>query len=139
MDSFVKPRNNELIDEMKRKKNEVYEEFYKYLEESRRFYDKYDIAFESYKFIKLMFGLKLLPALEASKGIRYPFYTNICKRHVDLTLLSHFPCSFNCEKSIEQAKKHLNLIGQIDRNLIMKFSKELKCKMNVRDRIVEFI
>lgn len=63
--SFEEPKNYELIDHITRQKNDAYGEFYKYLEESRRFYDKVDIAFETYKFIKLLFGLKLIPALEA--------------------------------------------------------------------------
>jgi hypothetical protein len=63
--SFEEPRNFELIDHIKKQKNETYEEFYKYIDESRKLYDKFDVAFESYKFIKLLFGLKLTSALEA--------------------------------------------------------------------------
>ncbi len=51
-----------------------------------------------------------LAALKNSEGPKFPFYTNIAARHFDLTLLNHFPCSFNCEASIELAKKHLEII-----------------------------
>lgn len=80
----------------------------------------------------------VIPALENSKGIRYPFYTNIIKRSIDITLLNHFPCSFNCEKSIEIAKKNLSLIGKIDMNVAMKYVQALKGKVNIATKSVEF-
>ncbi|MBU0614762.1 MAG: hypothetical protein KJ601_01595 [Nanoarchaeota archaeon] len=53
----------------------------------------------------------LLPAtLSASDGFMFPFYNNIAMRYFDYTLLHHFPCSFNCEKSNELAKKYLSVI-----------------------------
>lgn len=76
--------------------------------------------------------------LENSKGVRYPYFNNICRRHTDTTLLNHFPCSFNCKKSIEIAKRHLRLIAELDPNLAMRYAKELKCKVNVGKRFVEF-
>lgn len=76
--------------------------------------------------------------LENSKGIRYPFFTNICKRGMDITLLNHFPCSFNCEKSIKLAKLHLQIISRYDRNLAMRYVKELKCRVNIGERFVGF-
>ena len=51
-----------------------------------------------------------LATLRNSNGFSFPFYTNIAIRHMDLTLLSHFPCSFNCEHSIRIAKNNLNII-----------------------------
>lgn len=76
--------------------------------------------------------------LENSRGVTYPFYTNISKRGMDITLLDHFPCSFNCEKSIELAIKKLSLITQDDPNLGMKYAHELKCRVAIGRRFVEF-
>jgi hypothetical protein len=76
--------------------------------------------------------------LDNSKGIRYPYFTNISKRHMDVTLLNHFPCSFNCERSIELAKKHLKLIAELDPNLAMKYANQLKSSVLIGKRFVEF-
>lgn len=45
--------------------------------------------------------------LETSEGFEFSFLTNIAARHIDVSLLSHFPCSFSCKNSIEIAKKLL--------------------------------
>ena len=52
----------------------------------------------------------ILPALEASNGIIFPFYNNYTARYFDFALLSHFPCNFDCKKSLAIAKKHLTII-----------------------------
>lgn len=39
-------------------------------------------------------------------------YTNLGKRHEDNVLLSHFPCSAECTKSIELAQRHFALLQQ---------------------------
>lgn len=52
----------------------------------------------------------VFPALENSKGFKFPFHTNIIARHLDLNLISHFPCNFNCSKSITTAKNNLECI-----------------------------
>ncbi len=41
-------------------------------------------------------------------------YTNLTKRGCDAVLLSHFPCFSDCAKSIELAKKNLNVLQKID-------------------------
>ena len=56
-----------------------------------------------------------LASLKNSEGFQFPSYTNIASRHFDLALLNHFPCSFNCEKSVELAKKHLEVIEKDDK------------------------
>jgi len=58
-----------------------------------------------------------LASLKNSDGFQFPFYTNIASRHFDVSLLSHFPCSFNCNDSIELAKKYLELIRKYDKKL----------------------
>ena len=58
---------------------------------------------------------------------------------MDYTLLNHFPHSFDCEKSIEMAKKHLKIIAEFDPNLAMRFANELKSKVIIGNRMVEFI
>jgi len=35
-------------------------------------------------------------------------------RHFDISLLSHFPCNFNCKESIKHADKHLEIIRKYD-------------------------
>ena len=42
-------------------------------------------------------------------------YTNLTKRDEDCVLLSHFPCSSNCEKSIALAKRYLDVISKHDK------------------------
>jgi hypothetical protein len=42
------------------------------------------------------------------------FFTNLTKRNNDNVLLSHFPCSSNCEDSINVAKKYLDIIMKVD-------------------------
>ncbi len=53
-----------------------------------------------------------LIALRNSNGFIFPFYTNIATRHFDISLLSHFPCRFNCSCSIKIAKQRLELIKE---------------------------
>ncbi len=67
-----------------------------------------------------------LTTLKNSIGFKFPFYTNIAIRHLDLTLLSHFPCSFNCEESIKIAKSNLNTIKKHsdNHNIITSMLKE---------------
>ncbi len=50
----------------------------------------------------------VLPALKNSKGNNFPFYNNVIKRDHDIILLSHFPCSFNCEESIKIGKQNVD-------------------------------
>ncbi|MBW2984652.1 DUF483 domain-containing protein [Candidatus Woesearchaeota archaeon] len=59
----------------------------------------------------------VLAALRGSEGFRFPFYTNVAIRSMDLNLLSHFPCNFNCEESIRTAKKHLELLKNLSPEL----------------------
>ena len=51
-----------------------------------------------------------LNILKNSGGFEFPFYANIAARHFDVSLLSHFPCSFNCKYSINIAKENLEII-----------------------------
>ncbi|MBD3249133.1 DUF483 domain-containing protein [Candidatus Woesearchaeota archaeon] len=76
---------------------------------------------------------------ENSGGSEFPFYTNILKRSMDITLLNHFPCSFNCENSIKLAKNHLDIIKKHDPEMADYFSERLKGKFNIEERLFEFI
>ncbi|MBI2660727.1 hypothetical protein HYX09_00495 [Candidatus Woesearchaeota archaeon] len=67
-----------------------------------------------------------LDILKNSNGFEFHFYTNIAARHFDINLLSHFPCSFNCEKSIGMAKNNLELIKKHSIELANIFEKTLK-------------
>ena len=44
-------------------------------------------------------------------------WTNMFLRDKDIVLLNHFPCSSKCEKSIDLAKKNLELIEKYDKEL----------------------
>ena len=67
-----------------------------------------------------------LATLKSSEGFKFPFYTNITIRHLDLTLLNHFPCSFSCKASITKAKRHLEVIEKHSRELGIIFKGMLK-------------
>jgi|SRR3989338_2583177 len=41
-------------------------------------------------------------------------FTNLSQRHEDCVLLSHFPCSAECLKSIEIGQKNLELLQKVD-------------------------
>ncbi|MBI4143311.1 hypothetical protein HY487_00340 [Candidatus Woesearchaeota archaeon] len=51
-----------------------------------------------------------LKSLQNSNGFEFPFYTNIAARHFDASLLSHFPHSLDCEKSVEIARDNLKVV-----------------------------
>ena len=52
----------------------------------------------------------VIPALTNSKGIVFPYENNTMGRYFDYGLISHFPCSYNCQKSREIGQKHLEVI-----------------------------
>lgn len=54
-------------------------------------------------------------------------YTNISKRNEDAVLLSHFPCSSECEKSIELGKGYLAVLGKVDPERASKIHSTLSC------------
>ena len=58
-----------------------------------------------------------LRTLKKSDGFEFSFFSNIAARHFDLALLNHFPCNFNCEKSVEMAEKHLEVIEKHDKEM----------------------
>lgn len=53
-------------------------------------------------------------------------YTNLAKRENDLVLLSHFPCSNDCEMSVELAKKYLDVIADVDSSRAMELMEGLR-------------
>jgi len=63
-----------------------------------------------------------LKTLKYSTGIEFPFYMNIAARHFDVSLLSHFPHSFQCEPSIDIAKNNLKIISRHSKQLANMFS-----------------
>ena len=68
-----------------------------------------------------------LKTLENSKGFEFSFLNNICTRHFDVSLLSHFPHSFECTPSLEMAKNNLELINEDSKEIADFFEKMLKC------------
>jgi hypothetical protein len=68
----------------------------------------------------------ILPALDNSQGFKFPFYTNHAIRYFDITLLSHFPHSFDCTESIKIAKSNLECIKNHSIDLATIFETMLK-------------
>ncbi|MDP6648396.1 MAG: hypothetical protein QGH34_03320 [Candidatus Woesearchaeota archaeon] len=63
-----------------------------------------------------------LKILENSDGFEFQFYNNTAARHFDVTLLSHFPHSFECEPSIEIAKNNLRIMQKYSKQLAEMFA-----------------
>jgi len=58
-----------------------------------------------------------MKSLERSEGHKFDYAMNFVARFFDYTLLSHFPCSLNCEKSLIIARKNLELVADKDEYL----------------------
>ncbi len=69
----------------------------------------------------------ILPALKNSSGWKFPFVNNAAIRHMDISLLSNFPCSFGCEESREIGRKNFQMIEKISPDISKIFSEMLKC------------
>ena len=67
-----------------------------------------------------------LQVLGNSNGHEFPFYNNIAARHFDVSLLSHFPHSFECAPSIIIAQNNLNAIQKYYKELAIMFSSLLQ-------------
>lgn len=66
----------------------------------------------------------VLPALNELKY--FPFINNIAIRYFGIRILSHFPCSFDCEKSKKLGKKYFEIIEMYNPGLAKYYEKELK-------------
>ncbi len=53
-------------------------------------------------------------------------FTNITKRDQDYVIISHFPCSSDCEKSIQLAKQYLDTLIKIDEKRVEELINTLK-------------
>ena len=63
-----------------------------------------------------------LKTLENSNSYEFPFYANVAARHFDVSLLNHFPHSFDCMPSIETAKNNLKIIQKYSKQLAVMFA-----------------
>ena len=79
-----------------------------------------------------------LKTLNNSQGNKFPFYTNIAARHLDISLLFHFPCSFNCEESVNLAKKHLEIIKKHDERAAKIIEDNLKGDFTYMEKSLSF-
>ncbi|MBU0461696.1 MAG: DUF483 domain-containing protein [Nanoarchaeota archaeon] len=61
---------------------------------------------------RMMYDDYTLLALENSFTKYLPFYTNISLRYFDCMFINHFPCSFNCSRSLESAKRYAECIAR---------------------------
>ena len=55
-------------------------------------------------------------------------FTNITKREKDLVIISHFPCSSDCQESIELGKKYLDVLLKIDKDRVEELVNELSVR-----------
>jgi len=53
-------------------------------------------------------------------------WTNLSKRNEDCVLISHFPCSSGCERSVEIGKKHFAVLKEYDKEMAEKVLELLK-------------
>ena len=53
-------------------------------------------------------------------------FTNLTKRNEDAVLISHFPCSSECEESIFMGRKHLDIIKSVDKDRTEELINNLK-------------
>jgi hypothetical protein len=61
-----------------------------------------------------------------SKGIVFPWQNNNCLRSFDISLISHFPCSYKCEETKKLAEKNLKVIEKYDKDICNYFRSALK-------------
>lgn len=66
----------------------------------------------------------VLPALDKLEP--FPYVNNVCFRYFGPEILSHFPCSFDCEKSKELGSKYLEIIEKYNPELEEYYTNELK-------------
>ncbi len=65
--------------------------------------------------------------LPSCRGIGvFPFVNNRCIRYFGITVLSHFPCDLNCEKSRKLGELYFNLIDKYDPQTAEKYKNELR-------------
>ncbi|MBI2576523.1 hypothetical protein HYV84_04880 [Candidatus Woesearchaeota archaeon] len=67
-----------------------------------------------------------LLSLGNSSGFQFPWQMNITARHFDISLLSHFPCSFRCSHSLEIAKQNFSMLSEHGSSLAAQFESEMK-------------
>jgi hypothetical protein len=67
-----------------------------------------------------------LDTLGNSDGFEFSFFNNIAARHFDVSLLSHFPHSFQCGSSIRIAKKNLEILKKYSIQLAEMFCSVLR-------------
>ena len=53
-----------------------------------------------------------LATLKNSKEQPFPWQLNVAARHLDAGLISHFPCSFECEESKRQAQEYYKALEE---------------------------
>ncbi|MBD3164091.1 DUF483 domain-containing protein [Candidatus Woesearchaeota archaeon] len=62
-----------------------------------------------------------------SSGIVFPWQNNFCLRGFDISLISHFPCSFKCGASRKTAESNFEVIEKYGHDVPAYFSSALKC------------
>lgn len=68
----------------------------------------------------------VMPAIHNSFTNVFPFHTNIFGRYIDISLLSHCPCSFDCRHSATLGKRFLVALRKNDREVAAQFEDLLK-------------
>jgi hypothetical protein len=53
-------------------------------------------------------------------------FTNLTKRNMDCVIISHFPCSSDCEESVALGRKYIDVMMKIDRDRVEELLTQLK-------------
>jgi len=69
---------------------------------------------------------------------KYYFGLNIFMREKDACLLSHFPCSLDCEESRKIAERRYNLLKRHNEKFALSLKKILKGKVEKHGKIIDF-
>ncbi len=79
-----------------------------------------------------------VPVLAASGDGPYPWQTNIFRREKDMCLLSHFPCTLSCEKSVRMARERFTMLANDDPGAAKEMKKALSAPLARHGRRLEF-
>jgi hypothetical protein len=86
--------------------------------------------FDRYQFDNSI--LKMIePYLEMSEQREYSFVINIFARFYDQSILSHYPCRLDCERSIELGFEYLSCLRSADLRLARRLEYHARCELAV--------
>lgn len=72
------------------------------------------------------YNMDYVPLILKNEQMQAPFYTNNLIRYFGYSLISHFPCSYHCEKSIEIARANLKILEENAPDIAERLKEKLK-------------